>query len=104
ELATGRILAMKRASIVEKRHVYESEVKKLGILQGGPHILPLYDQGFDDDDNRLILTEYLDGGTLKQAILARGCLSEREALALLGQMIKAVAHAHACDPPILHRC
>lgn len=103
EIATDTLFAMKRGTVPTKQHLYESEIQKLTTLQGGPHILPLHDHGFDAVGNRLILTEYLDGGTLKQAIQSQGTLTEREALAILGQMAKAVAHAHQCDPPILHR-
>ncbi|MBF0194355.1 MAG: SUMF1/EgtB/PvdO family nonheme iron enzyme [Magnetococcales bacterium] len=103
EVATGKIYAAKKATVARKPHVYKSEVAKLTILRDGPHILPLHEAQVDEDGAMVMVTQYLDGGNLKEAILSRGHLSESEALGVLGQMLKAVAHSHACKPPILHR-
>ncbi|MBF0379372.1 MAG: SUMF1/EgtB/PvdO family nonheme iron enzyme [Magnetococcales bacterium] len=103
EVATGRIFAAKKATVARKPHVYKSEVAKLTILRGGPHILPLHEAELDEDGAMVMVTEYFDGGNLKEAILSRGHLTIDEALGVLGQMLKAVAYSHACKPPILHR-
>ncbi|MBF0446161.1 MAG: serine/threonine protein kinase [Magnetococcales bacterium] len=103
EVESGKIYAAKKATVARKPHVYKSEVAKLATLRGGPHILPLHEAQLDEDGAMVMVTEYLDGGNLKEAILSRGHLSEVEAMGVLGQMLKAVAHSHACTPPILHR-
>jgi formylglycine-generating enzyme len=103
EVATGKIFAVKQATIKRKYYLYKSEVRKLEKLLGGPNILPLHESMLDTDGAMIMVTEYLDGGNLKDVILSRGHLLETEALGVLGQMAQAVAHAHACDPPILHR-
>ncbi|MBF0358037.1 MAG: SUMF1/EgtB/PvdO family nonheme iron enzyme [Magnetococcales bacterium] len=103
ELSTGNLFAAKQATVARKAHVYESEVEKLAILRGGPHILQLHESMVDENGAMIMVTEYLDGGTLKEAILSRGHLSEVEALGVLGQIAKAVAYAHSRTPPILHR-
>ncbi|MBF0455360.1 MAG: SUMF1/EgtB/PvdO family nonheme iron enzyme [Magnetococcales bacterium] len=103
ELASGRLFAMKQATVARKPYLYRSEVKMLTILRDGPHILPLHESWLDEDGAMIIITDYLDGGNLKQAIVDRGCLKESEALSVLGQMVQAVAHAHHSTPPIIHR-
>ncbi len=80
EVATGQIFAAKQATIARKPHVYKSEVEKLTILKDGPHILPLYEAMVDEYGAMILVTEYLDGGNLKEAILSRGHLKEAEAL------------------------
>ena len=100
---SGQVYAMKLASIQKKKHVYESELKILSLLTGGPHIPALQDSFFDGQGRRAFLIDHLDGGNLKEAIMARGSLKEAEAMAVLGQIVKAVAHAHSFDPPIIHR-
>ncbi|MBF0110724.1 MAG: SUMF1/EgtB/PvdO family nonheme iron enzyme [Magnetococcales bacterium] len=103
ERATGAIRAMKRARHVKNRRLFATELKNLSRLKGAPHVLPLCDHFVDEDGSAVFITDYLDGGSLKEAILARGRLRVPEALAILDQMTRALAAAHALDPPILHR-
>ncbi|MBF0147540.1 MAG: SUMF1/EgtB/PvdO family nonheme iron enzyme [Magnetococcales bacterium] len=103
ELATGAIGAMKRARHIKNRHLFATELNHLLRLRGAPHVLPLLDHFVDEDGSDVFITEYLDGGNLKEAITARGRLTVPEAMGVLGQMTRALAAAHALDPPILHR-
>ncbi|HIJ84128.1 MAG: Protein kinase protein [Magnetococcales bacterium] len=103
EVATGAVKAMKRASHVKSRRLFATELQNLSRLKGTPHVLPLCDHFIDEDGSAVFITEYLDGGNLKEAIVARGRLSIAEAMGVLDQMTRALAAAHALDPPILHR-
>ena len=47
--------------------------------------------------------EYVEGGTLARLLQGRIRLSPTEALAIAGQLLSALAVAHALEPPVLHR-
>ncbi|MBF0419941.1 MAG: SUMF1/EgtB/PvdO family nonheme iron enzyme [Magnetococcales bacterium] len=103
ELATGATRALKRARYLKHKRLFSIELDHLRRLQGTPHVLPLYDHYVDKDRSDVFITEYLDGGTLKEWILDRGCLGIAEALGILDQMTRALTAAHSLIPPVLHR-
>ncbi len=65
-----------------------------------PNIVEIYDVG-EEDGHHYIVMEYIRGRTLKQLIQQRGALEISEALAIMDQLISAVAEAHKNN--IIHR-
>ena len=58
-----------------------------------PHIVNVYDTGNDYDINYIIM-EYIDGGTLKDYIDAKGKLSYRESINYALAIASALSSAH----------
>jgi len=65
-----------------------------------PNIVEIYDVG-EENGHHYIVMEYIRGRTLKQLIQQRGALEINEALAIMDQLISAVAEAHKNN--IIHR-
>ena len=65
-----------------------------------PNIVAVYDFGHTSDGLFYFLMEYVDGVNLRQAIQS-GCMSPKEALAIVPQICDALQFAH--DEGIVHR-
>lgn len=65
-----------------------------------PNVVEVYDIGEFDHKNYIVM-EYVRGKTLKQLIRQRGALETVEAVAIMKQLVSAVAHAH--ENNIIHR-
>ncbi|MBF0297059.1 MAG: SUMF1/EgtB/PvdO family nonheme iron enzyme [Magnetococcales bacterium] len=102
-LQDGAPLAIKRATTETGRRLLEREATYLRRLHGGPHIVPMRDYLIDPEGGALLVTDYLDGGDLKQWVRTRGRLAESEALEITRQMAQALAFAHGRNPPVVHR-
>jgi serine/threonine-protein kinase len=77
------------------------EAQALSRLQH-PNTLRIYDFGYLDDGQRPFqVSEFLDGGNLRQHIRAHGVLAPEGALAILEPITGAIAEAH--EQKILHR-
>src|SRR5437763_7478205 len=72
---------------------------RLGASLNHPNVVMVYDI-VSDDEGVLIVMEYVDGETLRDAI-ARGPLPPRRALEVLRAVAEALDHAHA--EGIVHR-
>lgn len=82
-------------------HHFLREALALSKLQH-PNTLRIYDFGYTDDGHRPFqVSEFLDGGNLRQHVRARGALSPEETLAILERITGAIAEAH--EHKILHR-
>ena len=79
-------------------HRFKQEAKTLRLLNH-PHIVTIYDVGVHDD-NSYIVTELLEGETLR-ARLQRGPLAARTAVLLAIQVAEGLAAAH--EQGIVHR-
>lgn len=66
-----------------------------------PHIVKLLDKGRTEDGQRFAVFEYVPGETLKAFLARRGPLPALEAGELMGQVLDALASAHARG--IVHR-
>jgi Tol biopolymer transport system component len=78
---------------------FEQEARATGMLNH-PNLLTVYDVGRDADDNPFLVTELLEGETLRSR-LERGPLSPRRAVDAALQMANGLAAAH--DKHIVHR-
>ncbi|HEX7828700.1 MAG TPA: serine/threonine-protein kinase, partial [Thermoanaerobaculia bacterium] len=78
---------------------FEQEARATGMLNH-PNLLTVYDVGRDDDGNPFLVTELLEGETLR-ARLERGPLSPRRAVDASLQMALGLAVAH--EKGIVHR-
>ncbi|HEX6084762.1 MAG TPA: protein kinase [Thermoanaerobaculia bacterium] len=78
---------------------FEQEARATGMLNH-PNLLTVYDVGRDEEDNPFLVTEMLEGETLR-ARLERGPLSPRKAVDAALQMAQGLAAAH--EKGIVHR-
>ncbi|MEO8379343.1 MAG: protein kinase [Acidobacteriota bacterium] len=78
---------------------FEQEARATGMLNH-PNLLTVYDVGRDSDDNPFLVTELLEGETLRGR-LERGPLSPRRAVDAALQMANGLTAAH--DKHIVHR-
>ena len=78
---------------------FEQEARATGMLNH-PNLLTVYDVGRDDEDNPFLVTELLEGETLRSR-LDRGPLSPRKAVDAALQMAQGLAAAH--EKGIVHR-
>src|SRR5579862_3353716 len=78
---------------------FESEALAIGTLSHD-HILPLYDFGEQRPWYYLVMP-YVEGGTLRDYLLKRGCLTLEEAGSFLEQIASALQYAH--DHGVIHR-
>jgi dipeptidyl aminopeptidase/acylaminoacyl peptidase len=78
---------------------FEQEARATGMLNH-PNLLTVYDVGRDDEDNPYLVTELLEGETLRSR-LERGPLSPRKAVDAALQMAQGLAAAH--DKGVVHR-
>ncbi|HUR81224.1 MAG TPA: protein kinase, partial [Thermoanaerobaculia bacterium] len=78
---------------------FEQEARATGMLNH-PNLLTVYDVGRDEQDNPFLVTELLEGETLRSR-LERGALSPRKAVDAALQMAQGLAAAH--DKGIVHR-
>ncbi len=78
---------------------FEQEARATGMLNH-PNLLTVYDVGRDDTGNPFLVTELLEGETLR-ARLERGALSPRRAVDAALQMAQGLAAAH--EKGIVHR-
>ncbi len=77
------------------------EARALSKLQH-PNTLRIYDFGYIEDGQRPFqISEFLDGGNLRQHVRSQGALRAEEMLAVLDCVTGAIAEAH--DEKILHR-
>ncbi|MBF0127142.1 MAG: SUMF1/EgtB/PvdO family nonheme iron enzyme, partial [Magnetococcales bacterium] len=97
------VYAIKRATTETGRKLLAWEADHLQRLRGGPHILPVREYLQEPDGSAILVTEYLDGGDLKQWVRGRGRLPLKEALGIMEQIARALAFAHGQAPPIVHR-
>lgn len=65
-----------------------------------PHILQVYDYG-EQGEQAFLVTPYLSGGSLKEALRTRKALPPSEAVDLLLQILPALQYAH--DRNLIHR-
>ena len=78
---------------------FMDEAKLLGELND-PNIVFAYDF-WSTDNHTYLLMEFVEGGTLKELIGARGALPWPEALPLFEQVVSAISAAH--ERSIIHR-
>lgn len=65
-----------------------------------PHILPVYDYGEQEGITYLVM-RYIDAGTLRDLITERGAMDLRKIARVMGQVGRALGHAHSQG--IIHR-
>ncbi len=76
-----------------------SEARSAARLSS-PNVVAVFDQG-STGDLHYIAMEYVPGPTLRELLVARGCLSPREALDIIERVLAGLAAAH--DAGIIHR-
>ncbi len=102
-LSDDKLYALKRAVTQKGRKLLRLEADNLFRLAGVPHVLPLHEHLTEANGAEVLVTKYLDGGTLRNALKAKGALKEQQAVGVLYQIVQALWHAHSLKPPLLHR-
>lgn len=109
QISTGQKVAIKvlklDPSLSEQQKKYQSarfeRETRLCAELNHPHIVKLLDKGYTPDNKLFAVFEFIDGETLKERILRNGGLSAKETGDLMGQVLDALAAAHAKG--IVHR-
>jgi diguanylate cyclase (GGDEF)-like protein len=78
---------------------FELEARTLAALDH-PHIVRVFDLGATPEGEPFLVLELLEGRTLREHLQGRA-LPQREALQIVGQLLRALAAAH--DKGIVHR-
>ncbi|HET8773775.1 MAG TPA: protein kinase [Thermoanaerobaculia bacterium] len=94
-----KVLTQVAVSDRERLVRFEQEARATGMLNH-PNLLTVYDVGRDAEDNPFLVTELLEGETLRSR-LDRGPLSPRKAVDAALQMAQGLAAAH--EKGIVHR-
>jgi serine/threonine-protein kinase len=95
-----KILHKHLADYQEARDRFEREAQAVAKLRH-ENILEIYDYAARLDSEAYIVTEFIDGQTLKQFITARPIAFPEVGAMVILQVCRALAHAHAAK--ILHR-
>ena len=102
DTAMGRRLAVKELMLPpnltgqarrERIERFNREARAAGKL-AHPGIVTVYDFG-EHDGRHFIAMEFLEGGTLRDLLQARGALPVKEALDIACQVLSALSHAHS---------
>jgi calcium-dependent protein kinase len=92
-------LIKKESMNKEEEESFKHEITILKKLDH-PNILKLYEV-FEDEKRYYLVTELCKGGELFDEIVTKVCFSEKEAAAIIQQILQAVAYCH--DLGIVHR-
>ncbi len=104
QIAFDRTVAVKVISArlaPETRVRFERECRALGKLSGHPHVITVYDSGFNDEGRPYIAMDYIPGGSLADLLRSRGPLGWVEAVDIAVKLAGVLETAHRYG--ILHR-
>ncbi len=79
---------------------FEREARMLGRLSGHPNVVDVYESGRTSDGRPYLVIEYVNGGSLKDAI-ERGSLDWETAVRIGIDVARGLDHAHTSQ--VLHR-
>ncbi len=89
------------ASSDEDLHRFDRERRSLTALAGHPHIVDVLDAGVTDEGVHWMALEYVDGGSLRDRLDARGAIHWSEVIQLGIELCGALDAAHRAG--VLHR-
>ena len=95
-----KVLHKHLADYQEARDRFQREAQAVAKLRH-ENIVEIFDYSAKDGEESYIVTEFIDGDTLKQAITARPIAFPELGAMIVLQVCRALAHAHAAA--ILHR-
>ena len=104
QIAFDRTVAVKVISArlaPETRMRFERECRALGKLSGHPHVITVYDSGFNADGRPYITMDYIPGGSLADLLESREPLGWVEAVDIGIKLAGVLETAHRYG--ILHR-
>src|SRR4051794_2885301 len=96
-----KVLHQELARSDEGRRLFLNEMQILACLEH-PNIVRSL-ASTEVDGELVMVLEYLDGKTLRRAILDQGRFSWQETIWMVAQIASALAAAHGQEPPIIHR-
>ncbi|MBQ8802880.1 MAG: serine/threonine protein kinase [Tyzzerella sp.] len=71
-----------------------------------PNIYGIYQKeasSSEDNNNLIVIEEYLPGSTLEELLVQNGCFSEMETIDIAMQLCKILMELHKSNPSIIHR-
>lgn len=80
---------------------FKREAQTIVDLSPHPHIVPLIDYEYSEQDGAYLVMEYMNGGTLNDWIKHDGALSLHDTARIYKQICSALARAHKAN--IIHR-
>ncbi|XP_065187434.1 serine/threonine-protein kinase SBK1-like [Sycon ciliatum] len=91
-----RVLAKLIRRTENNRKSFEAEWKLSRLFSCHPSIVQTYEEAFENDNHRMLIQEYADGGDLCSAIKSGVGLSQVRVRRYLGQIASALQHVHNC--------
>lgn len=64
--------------------------------------LPTVVDFMEEEENCYLVMEYIEGQTLREAVMQNGSFSEKECIALMRQAAEILAYLHSLRPPVWH--
>src|SRR5213595_267902 len=92
-----KVLSRSLINDAEALRRFEQEARAAGMLNH-PNILAIYDIGVEGDQ-RYIVSELLEGESLRARIREHGALPARKAIDYAGQLARGLAAAHERELP-----
>lgn len=87
-----------KSEILHKR--FEQEAKLISQLRD-PRTITMYDYGATSDGTLYMVTEYVEGRSLKEVLAKEGAIHQDRVLRILDQLLLSIQEAHALG--VLHR-
>lgn len=87
-----------KSEVLHKR--FEQEAKLISQLRD-PRTITMYDYGTTPDGTLYMVTEYVEGRSLKKVLAEEGAISQDRVLRILEQLLMSIQEAHALG--VLHR-
>jgi eukaryotic-like serine/threonine-protein kinase len=101
----GRVVAVKRLAdnLSHDRSFRDRFLREaqLAARLSHPHLVRVYDFGHDPDGRPFIVMEYVEGGSLAEALARDGALSPARVVAVARDCCSGLAYAHAAG--LVHR-
>src|SRR5438093_1252794 len=96
-----KVLHQELAKSDEGRRLFLNEMQILACLEHPGIVRSL--ASIEVDGELVMVLEYLDGRTLRRALVEKTRFEWQEAIWIVSQIAGALAAAHGQEPPIIHR-
>lgn len=101
-LQLGITIAIKENLQPSAHQAFLNEAKLLAMLKHS-NLPKVTDYFVEPNGRQYLVMEFIEGKDLDEVVMAKGKLSEKEALDLLNGIFDAVSYLHSQSPPIIHR-
>ncbi len=104
DLNLNRFCAIKENldSSVPAQQQFQLEAQVLSHVRH-PNLPQIYDYFVELSGQQYLVMEFIEGNNLESLVQQHGCLPEGQVLHWMDQILGALEHLHAQQPPIIHR-